>query len=458
MEKLLALGALGVQDEIRERMRGLDESVSDQQKRLKFYEACLCSLDGLMRFAERYAALAEDLAAGESDPQRRANLEAVAKTCKRVPAHPARTFREALQAAHFLMLCTETVEAVPYIVPGRMDRYLQTYLEADLASGSLTRVEAQELINCLFIGVNERTGPSGAVSVMVGGVDADERYVCNDITWMVLQAVEDVNLVYPNVAVAWHSSMPAALLDRACELMSLGRSDPAIFNDEVISAGMVALGTPETDRHEFINSTCVEITPVACSNVWVASPYFNLCQTLLRLLRAISEKEIASPASFDAFVEAWKDEMRKDIARAVAEQNSFRETRERFGGKPLQSCFTHDCLEKGRDIDQGGARCNWIECSFVGLANVADSLAVIRTFIYEARELSFPELVGVLEDDFKNHEPLRRMFLNGAPKYGNGVSEADDMARDVASFLIAESLRHRVRPGDARFVPGFSAS
>lgn len=453
LDLLLRRGARGVQEDIRLRAAGLDPSNPNDQRRLKFYEAALEALDGLCAWAETYAAEAERQAAARDDQARKGELIRIAEVCRRVPAYPARTFHQALQSVHFVNAATMIAEPVGYLVPGRIDRYLSPYHRDDIAAGRLTDDEAQELLDCSWIIISEYVSKGGAVSVMIGGPDAGARDVTNEITWMALRAVEEVGLSYPSVGIAWHPGTPVELLDRAMELVARGASNPALFNDPVIAAGMRRYGAPAADAHEFINSTCVEITPVGASNVYVASPYFNLCGELLGLIADVAAQKAAA-ATFDDFLAAYQERMRRVIAAAVQEQNTCRETRARHGGKPLQSCFTRDCLERGVDIDEGGARYNWVECSFVGLGNLVDSLTNIRHLVYESEAVSLAELKRALDADFADAPEMRERCRECFPRYGCDDPRADALAGEITSFLAAECARHQVWPG-ALFIPGF---
>jgi formate C-acetyltransferase len=453
LQLLLTRGVRGIQQDVRQRAASLDPANPADQPRLKFYEAALLALDGLCDWAASYSVEAERQAAACADPQRKAELTRIAEVCRRVPAYPARTFHEALQAVHFVNAGAMIAEPVGYLVPGRIDRYLADYYRGDIAAGRLTPDDAQELLDCSWIIISEYVAKGGAVSLMVGGADAAGRDVTNEITWMALQAVEDVGLSYPSVGIAWHPGTPREILDRAMGLIARGASNPALFNDPVISAGMRRYGVPPQYCHDFINSTCVEITPVGASNVYVASPYFNLCGELLGLIEDAAAGRAAAD-TFDDFLARYEERMSGAIAAAVAEQNTCRETRQRHGGKPLQSCFTRDCLERGLDIDQGGARYNWVECSFVGLANLVDSLTTIRHLVYASREVSLAGLKQALDCDFGGAPELLTHCREALPRYGSDDPEADALAQRVTTFLAAECAKHRVWP-EAPFIPGF---
>jgi formate C-acetyltransferase len=229
----------------------------------------------------------------------------------------------------------------------------------------------------------------------------------------------------------------------------------------LISEGLMALGLPRAEACEYIHSTCVEITPIASSNVWVASPYFNLVQLLHDLLGVppIGKPEwqpiapVAPLESFDGLLASYRHHLAETVAAAVREENAKRRHRMRHGGHPLLSCFVNDCLSRGLDIDEGGARYNWIECSFVGLANLTDALAAIRQHVYQERRFTLVELSAILRANYQGHGDARELLTNRAPKYGNAQAEADELAQQVIGWLTAECARQRVVP-DGRFVPG----
>ncbi|MCP4644554.1 MAG: hypothetical protein GY851_29185, partial [bacterium] len=260
-------------------------------------------------------------------------------------------------------------------------------------------------------------------------------------------------LIYPTVGVCWHEGTPVDLTDLAVELIGNGYTTPAFFGDETIQQGLRAYGVPDNEACYYINSTCVEITPCQSSNVWVASPYFSTCGLLLEEIDAIVESGKA-PADFATFQKRYYARLADRVARAAEVHNADRETRRRFGRKPLQSVFTLDCIERGRDIDDGGALYNWVECSFVGLANLADSLYVIRQEVFEQQQVSFAELKALLDTDFNGNEGIRRRFFDGHPKYGQNNADVDALFAQSVAVAQNECAKHRIDPDDSHFVPG----
>lgn len=465
-EKLIRLGALGVQAEIEQYRAALDPSDPENLEKDAFYQACLECLDGLMALGRRCAQLAREALAETADPQRQAELAEIIAVCEQVPAHPARTYQEALQAAHFLTIAMVYGEGPPLFNPGRMDRWLIDFYRADVAAGRLTPERAQELIDCYYILMNEYVPPSLAIGVMVGGMDAAGNDTTNEVSYLCLQAIDNVGMAYPSVGICWHEGTPEEFLKFGCQVMSLGKANPALFNDQVIINGLKAAGCTDEEACLYTNSTCVEITPIASSNVWVASPYFNTTGTLLQLVDDILDGKVPELPyadlpplanhpqwTLDDLYAVYKQRLAEEIRVAVEAQNVARHARRRFGGFPMQSCFINDCLQTGQDLDWGGARHNWIECSFVGLANLVDSLIVLKHLVLEQGEVTLKDLRERVRADFCDCEDFRQRCLR-EPKYGNDIAEVDALAREFTDFVAAECAKHEVLLND-RYYAGF---
>ncbi len=432
-ETLFRAGIAGLADEVARRR----DSAADAET-AAFYDACRITLDAFADFSRRAADAADDPAA--------------AAACRHVASRPPRTFRQAIQLMFLTQVACWFGEDHYLTAPGRMDRTLAGFYRDDVAAGRLSRREAFELICCLFIHMNYLLWPGSAVSVMVGGRDAHGADVTNELTYLCLAARRATRLVYPTVGLAWHEGTPDELMAFATDMLAAGTGDPAFFHDDLIAVGLGDLGVPPADRRNYMNSTCVEIKVVGASNIWVTQPYFNLPQCLLDVLDAAAG-EGAAPATFDDLQARVEADLAARIRTAAEARHVAWLRREEVGGFPLASCLTRDCLSRGRDFDRGGARYNWVENSFVGLANLADSLLAVRELVYDRGEMTLGELHGILETDFAGHEPLRLRLATSLPKYGNDDDRADALARRWAEFCIAETRRHTV--GLARYVPGF---
>ncbi|MCD6334510.1 MAG: hypothetical protein J7M27_04185, partial [Candidatus Latescibacteria bacterium] len=461
-EKLLRLGVGGLKREIEAYRSQLDKNSADDAEKETFYEACAIALDGLSRFIERHAEEVETQRAKEKNPARKEELKRIAETCRQVAIGPARTFHEAIQLMHFAILALRSGEDHGLNVAGRMDRLLYPYYREDLKAGRITPEAAQELIDCFYVLINEYTQLGLAISVMVRGRDAEGRDATNAISYMCLQALEDVRLVYPTVGICWHEGTPEALMHLGGRIIAQGLGSPAIFNDEVIARGLRDYGVFEADSVSYINSTCVEITPIANGNVWVASPYYNCPGALLEVLEdtgsskteILGDRASDDPKPFEELVEAFKQKLSGHVREAVCRIDKTWRGREKCGGMPLQSCLTDDCLARGKDIDHGGARYNWVECSFVGLANLVDSLVALRQLVFEEKRFTLPEFYKILQDNFEGHEALRQEILNRMPKYGNDDDRADGLAVEMTDMFAEICAPHRIGSEEHRYAPG----
>jgi formate C-acetyltransferase len=474
-EKLLRLGLKGLRQQIAAYRSRLDPTRPEDLEHDAFYRACLLALDGLRDMSLNYAAEAERLAREAADPARRAELKEIAAICRRVPEEPAETFREALQVVHFVTFALCAGQQMLLFQLGRPDRYLLPYYRRDLAAGRLTPEQAQELIDCLCLMLCLYTPRSLAVGFMIGGRDGTGADISSELTRLFLESIPHTRLSYPGIGLCWNEDTPPEITARACQLLAAGLTHPAIFNDEAITQGMLAAGLAPDEACLYQHSTCVELTPVASSNVYVASPYINLLQLLHDLIGVPPVEEgtarprealtgggaLANPSvsarpafgSLEELLRAYEAHLAEAIRLAVIDENTCQMTRYHHGGFPLLSCFVNDCLARGLDIDQGGARHNWIEPSFVGLSNLVDALAAIRQFVFEEQRFTLDELAQALRENYQGREDLRLMLLHQAPKYGNDDDRVDELVVRVTGAIVREVHRYRTYLGGA-FHPG----
>lgn len=445
---LLSKGTTGIRADIQQYRERLDLSLPDDIEKDLFYSACQRALEGVERFSERYSEYAASLAKECGDEARKKELLVISEICARVPKNPANGFYEAVQSVSFLTFCLSNQPwkpTWPQFQLGRPDRYLLPYYEMDINSGRITKDEAQTLLDCLAIQINHRVPHGLSSGYMVGGRDVDGKVVSNDLTKMLMRVVEQVRLVYPSVGLCWCNDTPQEDLDLAVEIIGKGHSHPAIFNDEVISAGLRHYGLSAEEACSYIHSTCVEITPIASSNVWVASPYMNLVQKLLDLLdRPYS--------SVDELLQAYFDHISEAIDENLLKFQRMRVERKRYNFAPLLSCFVNDCLKNGVDIERNGARYNWIMPSFVGLSNAADAFCAIETLIFEEKRWDFAKLQEMLAANFEGYEAERQLILKKAEKYGNDAERPDSYAERISSFIASECEKHN-RDDGFRLVP-----
>ena len=442
-ERLLSLGAEGVMAMIREKMALLDLTQPGQMDSHDFYRACLCALEGLCAYSDNYSAHAAELAERESDSVRRAELRKIAEICARVPRKPAETFYEALQSIHFLTFCMPGLYQT-----GRLDRILWPFYEKDRKSGLLTIEQAQELLDCFGVIFNEYVDNGLAVGYMVGGRDAGGNDITNELSYLCVRSAAHVHMVYPGIGLCVTADTPKSLLELSAAVLAQGCSHPALFNDEVITEGLMRHGLSRAEACEYIHSTCVEITPGKTSACWVASPYVNLCQLLLDTINIAAPAEFAS---YDALTDAFRTRLKSHMHAAVIEENRSMRERTLFDGDPLVSCFVHDCLENGRDIEQGGARFNWVMPSFIGMANLADALYAVKTLVFEEKAVGLAEICDALKNNFSGGETLRQRLL-ALPKYGNDHDGVDKVTCEVVGWL-ADVMNGYTSYRGGKFVP-----
>ena len=379
-DRLMTLGTSGVRALIDEKIAALPVGNPESIKKADWYRACQICLSAVERLSDRYAEKAEELAEAENDPVQKKEYEAIAAICRKVPKNPPTSFYEAVQSAAFMTYAISVKPLRPSMLQyqlGRPDRYLYPFYKADMEKGVLTEDFAQTLIDCLCIQINRRVPHGLSCGFMVGGRAPDGTAVSNPVTRMCMRAIEQVRLVYPSLGLCHCSDTPKEDLDLACSILAKGHSHPAVFNDDVISAGLRHYGLSSEEACSYIHSTCVEITPCSYSNVWVASPYMNLPGELLAVLNS------GEFDSMDALYQAYTAHILRRIESNCNTQILFRYERAKYCLDPLLSCFVKDCLEDGLDIEEGGARYNWVMPSFVGMANAADGLAAIRKLVFE---------------------------------------------------------------------------
>jgi len=392
--KLFRLGIGGLLREIDDRQKAFPPA-DDRQV---FYDACRIAALGLSTFVKRAGGACQDMATQDSESQQ--HWLDMSARCRRIATEPPATFHEAIQLMFLTLSASWYGEDHGQGNLGRMDQTLRPFYEADLAAGRITPRAAFGLISNALINMNRLHWPGGAVAVIVGGKDENGEDVTNDLTYLCLAARLATRLVYPTVAIAWHRETPGELMEFAVRMVGEGVGDPAFFNDEVIAEGLRERGVREEDCHNFMNSTCVEIKVAGASNIWVASPYFNLTQGLLDVLDGMVDGTITPATTLEEFCKPVRARLAEMIRAAAERLDQVWHERERTGCFPLASCLIDDCLERGLDHDRGGARYNWVENSCVGLANLTDSLVAIKRLVFEEKSLSLAELRAVLEANF----------------------------------------------------------
>jgi len=477
-EKILRLGLKGILEEVRERGRRLDEQyMAEALTGVEFVrkkdelDAMALSLEGAVRWANRYAARAREAAAREPDPARRQELEAIAEICGRVPEHPARTFQEALQSYWFIHLIVNFIE-IPMVGTGiRFDQVMNPFYEKDLREGRIDRDRAQELVEFLIVKFQETGflhapiwsgfggGTLGYQTVTLGGVDAQGRDVTSEMSYILLDAVKSVRAIVPPLALRWHDEMPEALVRKTIEVLASGMPQPAIFNDKVNLPRLVGLGCPLEDARQYsINNCMVPTIPGKNFNhisAWAAGVPLPMClNAALGIPDPIPFYKKAGPnridpatiSSVDELLDATVENYRWVIHRLVLIGNITDALYKEYAPRPFLSTLIDDCIERAEDVRDWNYKPDYRDVTLFGLNTVADSLAAVKKLVFDDRRVSMEELVRAVRENWQGHEKLRSLCLN-APKFGNDDDYVDLISLEFARRVSEETLKCRTNLG-----------
>jgi len=474
--KALRLGWKGIQAEA-QAVASNPASTQDQRNQARAIVICA---DAARLLAERYAVEATRLAELEADPVRKSELQEIARICGKVPWNPPETFNEALQAlwfTHMLLMAAESYPG-PGVSPGRVDQYLLPYYESDLASGRLTRDQAKEWLHCWWIkhnyaydyqgwvGTNQGINASFGQLITLAGMDAEGNDASNELTYLMLDVIEEINLLEPKPNIRIHARTPDRLLKRIVEMLAGAQGSPFLINfDENSMAGLRWAGLPEELLWDYAPVGCLENTLAGCDRSGTVDVNLNLAKAVELALNdgkdMASQRQIGPRTgdpttftSFDQFFDAFKIQLRHLLEWIIRINNMADDGRARWEPVPYLSALVDGCLESGQDSNAGGARYNFLTVEGVSLATVTDSLAAVKKLVFEERTVEMNQLVQALRANFEGHEALRQTLLNKAPKYGNDDAYADELAREVSRFWTEESFKH-TSPTGKRYRGGY---
>ena len=463
-EKVLKIGLNGIKKEVLEELKNLDLSDPMRSKKATFLQSVLITLDAVCTFAKRYADEALRLAETEEDPKRRDELLNISEICRRVPAEPTQTFHEACQVTWFihLLVCFEEGESHAAFAPGRFDQYVYPYYENDIKNGKITKASVAELIGCLWIKFNE-IGNEIPQTMTLGGTRLDGTNGENELTTLCMDSTERLRVLNPSLVLRCHTNTPTSVMDRACKLIRTGMGFPQLYNDEMMFRAMRYAGVSEEDAHDAVPGGCVELSIAGKTNPWVGN-FFNLPKCLLLALNngvdpisgeliGLQTGDIDSFKTFDDIMDSYKAQVAYFMKLMAGSENSHDVAQAEVTPFPFLSSLIADCIKNGKDITEGGARYNFTEVQGVGIANVADSLAVIKKLVFQERKISLNSLVETIKENFENNESLRQMLLNDAPKYGNNEPFVDEIAKEVVRNFYEEVQKY-INPRGGRFLPG----
>ncbi len=420
-DEVLAIGYRGIIDKVKAALSVLNPGDGDYVTRSAFLNAVIMSCEAAITYGKRYAALARDMAAKETDASRKAELEQIARNCDRVPEYGATSFYEACQSFWFVQMLLQTESSGHSISPGRFDQYMYPYFKADLEKGAITREFAQELVDCIWVKLNDLNKVRDAASaegfagyslfqnLIAGGQNEHGEDATNDMSFMCINATLHVLLPQPSFSVRVWNKSPHEFLLRAAEVTRTGVGLPAYYNDEVIIPALMSRGVTLEDARDYNIIGCVEPQKSGKTWGWHDAAFFNMCRPLELVftngedngeLVGVRTGEVKEFKTFDLFFDAYKKQMNYMISLLVNADNAIDVAHAERCPLPYLSSMVDDCIAKGKTPEQGGAVYNFTGPQGFGIANIADALYAIRTLVYEQKKFTLCELKEALAHNF----------------------------------------------------------
>ena len=438
--EVLEIGYEGIMAKAQAELDHCNVGDGDYAERSRFLEAVIMSCQAVIDYANRYAKLALEMAEKCTDPQRKAELLVIASNCSKVPAKGATNFWEACQSFWFVQQLLQMESSGHSISPGRFDQYMYPYYKKDIESGAITRTAAQELIDCIWVKLNDLNKVRDAASaegfagyslfqnLIVGGQNKDGEDVTNDLSFMCIEASMHVHLPAPSLSIRVWNGSPHDLLIKAAELTRTGIGLPAYYNDEVIIPALQNRGLSLADAREYNIIGCVEPQKAGKTEGWHDAAFFNMCRPLELVFAngmdqgemvGIPTGDVTKMETFDEFYDAYKKQMEYCISLLVNADNAIDVAHAKRCPLPFLSSMIDDCIKRGKTVQEGGAVYNFTGPQGFGIANMADSLYAIRQLVYQEKKFTMEELKEAL-----------------AWNYGKGLDEQS--VRDITTGILRE--------------------
>ena len=426
--KVLKIGYKGIIKEAKEALSKLNVSDSDYARRSNFLNSVIISCEAASAYAKRYADLAKKEASECSSEERRNELFAIAANCSRVPENGATSFYEACQSFWFIQMLLQTESSGHSISPGRFDQYMYPYYKADIENGKITREQAQEYIDCIWVKLNDLNKCRDAASaegfagyslfqnLIVGGQDEFGRDATNDLSFMCMNATMHVMLPQPSLSVRVWNGTPHDFMLKAAEVTRTGVGLPAYYNDEVIIPALQNRGLTLQDARDYNIIGCVEPQKSAKTDGWHDAAFFNMCRPLEMVFSNGVDKgvqigprtgDVANMKTFEEFYDAYKAQMVYFIELLVNADNAIDLAHAERCPLPFQSCMVEDCIGRGKSLQEGGAIYNFTGPQGFGIANMADALTAVKTLVFEQKKLSLQEFKEALDNNYGKDMDVR---------------------------------------------------
>ncbi len=475
--KLYEKGYLDYQEDIRAALAKLDYESADAEvlNRRDQLNAMLIACDAIMILGRRYGELARKLAAECRDEQRKKELLQIAANCDVVPAHRPETFYQAIQTYWFTHLAV-TTELNPWDAysPGHFDQHLGPFYERDTQAGLLTRDQALELMECLWVKFYNQPAPpkvgitlkesstyTDFANINTGGITPEGEDGVNEVSYIILDCMDDLQLVQPNSNVQISRKNPRRFLKRACEISRKGWGQPAFYNTEAIIQELMNAGKTLEDARKGGCSGCVE-TGAFGNEAYILQGYFNLPKIFeLALFDGVDQmtgRQLGPRTgraedfqTFDQLWDAYTRQIEYFLSVKIRGSNIIEALYAKYMPVPFLSILTNDCIASGKDYNAGGARYNTSVIQGVGAGTITDCLAAVKYHVYDNRSFTTAELLSAMGDNFQGHDRILNLVRNKTPKYGNDDDYADGLMRKVFNYFVESvSGRPNMRGGTYR--------
>lgn len=455
--EVLEIGFGGIKAKAEAELASLCLADGDYQKKSRFLQAVMISCDAAITYARRYAKLALEEAEKCADPARKMELLRIAQNCANVPEKGATGFYEACQSFWFVQQLIQIESSGHSISPGRFDQYMYPYYKKDLDNGKITREFAQELMDCIWVKLNDLNKCRDAASaegfagyslfqnLIVGGQNSEGIDVTNDLSFMAIQSSVHVFLPQPSLSVRVWNGTPHEFLIKAAELTRTGIGLPAYYNDEVIIPSLLSRGLTLEDARDYNIIGCVEPQKAGKTEGWHDAAFFNMCRPLDLTFHNGKDRgvqvgpqtgNVEDMETFEEFYRAYKIQMDYAIKLLVNADNAIDMAHAERCPLPFLSCMVDDCMKSGKTVQEGGAVYNFTGPQGFGVANMADSLYSVKTLVYDEKKISMKEMKQILTCNYGrglNQEDIAAMvgeIVGEMKAEGQKVSE-----KEIATVL-----------------------
>lgn len=471
-DEVLAIGYEGIRRKAEEKLAQCRPGDGDYPRRSAFLQSVIRCCDAACTYGRRYAELAEQEAAACKDPVRKAELEQIARNCRRVPAKGATSFYEACQSFWFVQMLIQTESSGHSISPGRFDQYMYPYFKKDFESGTITREFAQELLDCIWVKFNDLNKVRDAVSaegfagyslfqnLIVGGQNEEGEDATNDLSAMCLEADIHVQLPAPSLCIRVWNGTPHALMIKAAELTRTGVGHPAYYNDEVIIPALLNRGLPLQDARDYCIIGCVEPQKAGKTDGWHDAAFFNMCRPMELVFTNGMDKgvqigprtgNVEQFTTFDQVFDAYKKQQEYQIELLVNADNAIDTAHAVRCPLPYLSSMVDDCMDNGLSVQEGGCHYNFTGPQGFGIANNADGLYAIRELVFRQKKYTLGDFKRAMAANFGQGltadaaAELALQVVQNMRASGIEVTE-----KDIPAILSA-TLNSAVSPEEQKF-------